>query len=131
MQVLFNSVFLVSHLISKKHRSPTPHPPSKKIEYETKTFLWTYTKLCRAQISLDSFNCMCNKKAHMLNIYYSLKTINFLKIKRVVLNHGVLIGIPWKSADLKCTPCFKLAQIKITRVNSIEKFLKGKVIGAT
>ena len=32
-----------------------------------------------------------------------------------------------KSADLKCTPCVKIIQIKATRVNSIEKFLKGKV----
>ena len=52
------------------------------------------TKLCRTQTSLDSFNCMYNKKAHMLNICYRLKTINFLKTKRVVLKHGVPIGIP-------------------------------------
>ena len=39
---------------------------------------------------------MYNKKAHMLNIYYSLKTINFFKIKMVVLKHGVPIGISWK-----------------------------------
>ena len=39
-------------------------------------------------------NVMYDKKAHMLNIYYSLKTINFLKIKRVVLKHSAPIGIP-------------------------------------
>ena len=62
--------------------------------------LWTNTKLCRAQTSFDSFNSMYKKKAHMLNIYYSLKTTIFLKIKRVVLKHGVTIGISWK----KCRP---------------------------
>ena len=36
---------------------------------------------------------MYNKKVHMLNMYYSLNTINFLKIKRVALKHGVMIGI--------------------------------------
>ena len=49
---------------------------------ERKTFLWTNTKLCRTQTSFDSFSCMYNKKALMLNIYYSLKTINSLKIKK-------------------------------------------------
>ena len=33
---------------------------------------------------------MYNKKAHMLNINYSLKIIN----KKVVLKHDVPIGIP-------------------------------------
>ena len=61
---------------------------------ERKTFLLTNTKLCRTQTSFDSLNCIYNKKAHMLNIFYSLKTINVLKIKRVILKHGVPIGIP-------------------------------------
>ena len=51
------------------------------------------------QTSPDSFNCMYNKKALMLNIYYSLKTMNSLKIKKVVLKHSVPIGIPWKEAQ--------------------------------
>ena len=66
----------------------------------------------------------------MLNIYYSLKTINFLKIKSVVLKLSVPIGIP-KSADLKCTPCFKIIHKiinELTCENSIEKFLQSKVI---
>ena len=56
---------------------------------------------------------MYNKKAHMVDIYYSLKATNFLKIKTVTLKHDVPIGILW-SAYLKCTPCFKTTQIKAT-----------------
>ena len=36
---------------------------------------------------------MYNKKAHMVDIYYSLKATNFLKIKTVTLKHDVPIGI--------------------------------------
>ena len=103
----------------------------KNLINERKTFLWITTKLCRTQTSLGNFNCMYNKKAHMLKIYYSLKTINFLKIKRVVLKHDVSTGMPWKKCRPKCTLCFKLTQIKIIYPREIEKFLKGKAIGAT
>ena len=67
----------------------------------------------RTQISLNSFNRMYNKKAHMLNIFYSLKTINFFKIKIVVLKHGVSLVYLEKSAYLKYTR-FKITQTKAT-----------------
>ena len=98
MQAMFNSVFIVSHLFSKKNRSK--EKKKKNLSNQRKTFLWTNRKLCRTQTSLDSFKCMHNKKAHMLNIYCRLKSINFLKIKRVVLKYDVPIDIPWK----KCRP---------------------------
>ena len=46
------------------------------------------------KLQFDSLICIYNKKAHMLNIFYFLKTIKLLYIKRVVLKHGVPIGIP-------------------------------------
>ena len=92
-------------------------------------FLWTNTKLSRTQTSLDSLNCMYNKKAHLLNIYYSLNTINILKLKRVVLkqctNWYTLKKVQtWSVHHVLKQP----KQTQLTRVNSIEKFLKGKVI---
>ena len=57
---------------------------------------------------------MYNMKAHMLNIYYSLNTINFLKIKMVVLKHGVTLVYLEKNASLNDTPCLKVTKIKAT-----------------
>ena len=81
-------------LIPISSQQNTDQKKKKDLTNERKIFLGTNRKLCWTQTSLDSFNCMYNKKVHMLNIYYSLKTINFLKIKRVVLKHGVPIIIP-------------------------------------
>ena len=96
---------------------------------ERKTILVTNIKLCRTQASFNSLNYIYNKKVHMLNIFYSLKTINFLKIKRVVLKHGAQLVYLVYNSRPECTPWFEITQIKTTyRVNPIEKFLKGKVI---
>ena len=35
------------------------------------------TKTCSTPTSFDSLNCIFNKEAHMLNIFYFLKTITF------------------------------------------------------
>ena len=50
----------------------------------------------------------------MLNIYCSLKTVNVLKIKRLVLENDAPIGIPWRKCGPEVTPCFKITQIKTT-----------------
>ena len=85
----FNNIFLLkTYVITHPAKTYLPSSILKCFNqvYESnkrKTFIWTNTKLCRTQTSFDSFNCIYNEKAHMLNIFYSLKTINFLKIKRL------------------------------------------------
>ena len=76
--------------------------------------------------TIFTFKFIENIKKH----YYSLKTIKFFKIKRVVLKHGVQIGIPWKKVQtwsihhvLK-----RPKQKQLTHMNSMEKFLKSNVI---
>ena len=90
MQVLSNSVFIVSQRDTDDQRNTNQE---KKMSNERKT--WRFYEQIQNYVgltSLDSFNFMYNKKAHM-NTYYSLKTINVLKVS-VVLKHDAPIGIP-------------------------------------
>ena len=83
------------------------------IQIDVKYVLDSYCSLITIFILkkvIFSFTFMENIK----NIYYSLKIINLLKIKRVILKHGVPTGIPWRNADLKCTTCIKITQTKTT-----------------